>query len=115
MEKFWLQGHAINTFELNGTSFPLIYGGDAPNVSAGASGDISRFCDPGSLNSYKVQGKIILCDGINGGSGITKADGLGTIMSDSEYSDFAFSYALPATLLTIEDGVQALNYVQSTE
>lgn len=51
MEKFWLQGHAINTFELNGTSFPLIYGGDAPNVSAGASGDISRFCDPGSLNS----------------------------------------------------------------
>lgn len=95
-------------------TYPLIYGGSAPNISAGASGDISKYCQPGTLNSYKTEGKIVLCDTIWDGSGVLMADGLGVIMSDSEYSDFAFSYPLPATLISVEDGKQILEYIQST-
>ncbi|XP_058106321.1 cucumisin-like [Magnolia sinica] len=108
-------GNAINPFELNGTSYPMIYGGSAPNVSAGANADISRSCDTGSLNSYKVRGKIVLCDYIYDGSGVIEAEGLGNIMADYRYSDFAFSYPLPSTLLSIEDGAKVLDYIQSTD
>ncbi|RWR89334.1 cucumisin-like protein [Cinnamomum micranthum f. kanehirae] len=79
--QYFEDGNAINPFELNGTSLPLIYGGAAPNVSAG----------------------------------VMEADGLGTIMFDSAYSDFAFSYPLPATLLNIEDGNKAVNYAQAAD
>ncbi|XP_073111214.1 cucumisin [Elaeis guineensis] len=106
-------GNSINPFPLMGT-YPLIYGGSAPNISAGESGDISRYCYPGVLNSYKTEGKIVLCDAIWDGSGVLMANGVGVIMSDSEYSDFAFSYPLPATLISVEDGKQILEYIQST-
>ncbi|XP_068641944.1 cucumisin-like [Aristolochia californica] len=114
-----LLGNSINSFALNGSSFPLIYGGDAPNVSAGASPDISRYCYPGTLNENKVKGKIVLCDTLYDGSNIMEVNGLGTIMSDIEYStlffDFAFNYPLPATLVSLEDASKALAYVQSTD
>ncbi|XP_038979852.1 cucumisin-like [Phoenix dactylifera] len=106
-------GNSINRFALVGT-YSLIYGGGAPNISAGASGDISKYCFPGSLNSYKTEHKIVLCDSISDGSGVLMAHGLGVIMSDSEYSDLAFSYPLPATVISVEDGAQILAYIQST-
>nr|XP_010919429.2 cucumisin [Elaeis guineensis] len=106
-------GNSINPFRLAGT-YPLIYGGSAPNISAGASGDISKYCFRGALNSYKTEGKIVLCGTILDGSGVLMADGLGVIMSSPKYSDFAFSYPLPATLVSVEDGKQILDYIQST-
>ena len=48
-----MKGLSINIFNLNGTLFPLIWGGDAANYSAGADPDISRGCFYGALNSYK--------------------------------------------------------------
>ncbi|XP_058106320.1 cucumisin-like, partial [Magnolia sinica] len=108
-------GNAINPFDLNGTSFPLIYGGSAPNVSAGVSADFSRSCRTGSLNSYKVQGKIVFCYDFEDGHGVIEAHGLGNIMADSAHSDFAISYPLPSTLLNIEDGEKVLDYIQTTD
>lgn len=95
-------------------TYPLIYGGSAPNISAGASGDISKYCFPGTLNSYKTENKMVLCDTISDGSGVLMANGVGAIMSASAYSDLAFSYPLPATLISVEDGAQVLAYIQST-
>ena len=69
-----MKGLSVNSFDLNGTTFPLIWGGDAANVSAGYSSDISRYCIPDSLNSYKIKGKIVLWDG----SGVLLAGGVGT-------------------------------------
>lgn len=37
-----MQGLAINTFELEDKMFPIIYGGDAPNTSAGFGPSKSR-------------------------------------------------------------------------
>ncbi|OVA12380.1 Peptidase S8/S53 domain [Macleaya cordata] len=107
-------GTAINSFVLNGTSFPLTWGGDAPNVSAGVDSEISRYCYPHTLNSLKTEGKIVLCDTLFDGSGVLITNGIGTIINDL-VPDYAFSYPLPTTLISIEDGAKALDYIKSTE
>ncbi|KAK6935314.1 LOW QUALITY PROTEIN: hypothetical protein RJ641_035469, partial [Dillenia turbinata] len=63
---------AINNFELNGTFFPLIWGGDAANCSAGANTELA---------SYFSNGKIVLCDGVDEGSGILEVKAVGLIWS----------------------------------
>lgn len=77
--------------------------------------EISSFCFPGALNSHKVQGKIVLCDSSNDGTGVLIANGVGSIIVDSFINDFAFSYSLPATVISREDGLKILNYIKSTE
>ncbi|KAK4844358.1 hypothetical protein QYF36_019232 [Acer negundo] len=109
------EGLSINSFNIIGTSFPLIWGGDAANYSAGADSEIASYCFTGAMNSYKVAGKIVLCETLYDGSGILMANGLGTIMADSSITDFAFSYPLPATLITAEDGVEILDYIRTTQ
>nr|POE80623.1 subtilisin-like protease sbt4.3 [Quercus suber] len=81
-----MKGLSINSFKLNGTSFPLIWGGDAANYSAAI-----------------------------GGTDILLANGVGTIMADSSFTDVAFSFPLPATVFSAEDGLKILNYIRSTE
>ncbi|KAL4602687.1 hypothetical protein ACB092_10G071900 [Castanea dentata] len=110
-----MKGLSISSFNLNGTSFPWIWGGDAANYSAGADPDILRGSFYGALNSYKVQGKIVFCEGAVDGASILLSNGVGTIMADSSFTDFAFSFSLPATIISVEDGLKILNYIRSTE
>ncbi|KAM5572640.1 cucumisin-like [Rosa sericea] len=77
-------GLSINNFDLNGKSYPLIWGGDAANFSAGANSEIASFCPNGALNSHKVKGKIVFCETIE-----------------------------DATVVTIEDGQRIMNYIRS--
>ncbi|CAL2259969.1 unnamed protein product [Prunus armeniaca] len=110
-----MQGLSVNNFDLNGKSYPLIWGGDAANFSAGANSVISSQCFHGAMNSYKVKGKIVFCERIGDGAGILSADGVGAIMADSLFTDFAFSFPLSATVITTEDGQRVLDYIRSTE
>lgn len=103
-----MQGVSINNFDLNGKSHPIIWGGDAANS------EIASFCLKGDLNSHKTKGKIVFCETIEDGSGVLLADGVGTIMADSSFSDVAYNYPLPATVVTLEDGQRILNYIRST-
>ncbi|KAJ7952390.1 putative Cucumisin [Quillaja saponaria] len=107
-------GLSINNFDLNGTSYPLIWGGQAANYSAGANDDISRYCINGAMNSFLVKGKIVFCEVLWDGSGILLANGVGTIMADSSITDFSFNYPLPAALISTEDGLDILRYIKST-
>jgi hypothetical protein len=93
----------------------LIWGGDAANYSVGADPTNSKHCFRGSMNSNKVQGKIVLCEKSRDGTGILMANGVGTIMADSTTTDFARNYPLPATLISTEDGLKVLDYIRSTE
>ncbi|KDP25528.1 hypothetical protein JCGZ_20684 [Jatropha curcas] len=111
-----LNGLSINDFDLNGTSYPLIWGGDAANYSAGVNPNIAKHCPRrGAMNSYRVAGKIVLCEGQTTGSSILVASGIGTIMTSNE-DDFnvAVNYPLPATVVSKEQGVEILNYIKST-
>jgi hypothetical protein len=110
-----MKGLSINSFDLSGKSFPLIWGGDAANYSVGADPDIAKYCSTGFMNSYKVRGTIVFCETLSDGTGILTANGVGTIMADSTITDFAFNYPLPATLISTEDGLKVLDYIRSTE
>lgn len=110
-----MQGLSVNNFDLNGKSYPLIWGGDAANFSAGANSVTSSQCFRGAMNSYKVKGKIVFCERIGDGGAILLADGVGAIMADSLFTDFAFSFPLSATVITTEDGQRVLDYIRSTE
>ncbi|PIN08997.1 Cucumisin [Handroanthus impetiginosus] len=110
-------GITINSFDLNGTSYPLIWGGDAANYTIGSSPDIARYCLPGAMNAGIVAGKIVFCEALWDGSGILLANGVGIIMADIlvENPDFAFSWPLPATLISAEDGKKVLEYIRSSD
>ncbi|XP_062075901.1 cucumisin-like [Humulus lupulus] len=108
-------GVTINTFTLNRTTYPLIWGGDAANYSAGVNQDISRYCYPGTLNSLKTAGKIVFCEAALDGFGVLVADGVATIMADYVTTDVAFNFPLASTLLTVEDGQRVLDYIKTAE
>ncbi|KAL0329700.1 UNVERIFIED_CONTAM: Cucumisin [Sesamum radiatum] len=69
------------------------------------------------MSSDVVAGKIVFCEALWDGSGILLANGVGTIMADVlvENPDYAFSWPLPATLISPEDGKIVLEYIKSTE
>ncbi|KAL4182547.1 hypothetical protein AMTRI_Chr11g93820 [Amborella trichopoda] len=115
-------GHSINSFNMNGTTFPLIYGGDAVNVSAGSSKRAASLCfrnsffenPPNSLDENKVQGKIVLCDMWWDTSAVLMAGGVGTIMLD--YSpDESYTYPIPAAAVPPSDAKLILDYIQSSD
>lgn len=88
-----MKGLSINNFDLDGTIYRLIWGGDA--------------CILEALNSYKVEQKTVICDALVTGSGVVIANGVGAIMADSFYSkDFAFSFPLLETVIRDEDKSQ---------
>lgn len=110
-----MQGLSINSFDLNGTTYPLVWGGAAVNYTVGSNTFISSLCAEGTMNSEIVQGKMVFCETIDDGSGILLANGVGAIMADSYYSDLAFNYPLPATVISTEDGIKVLDYIRTTE
>ncbi|CAI0414208.1 unnamed protein product [Linum tenue] len=111
-------GIAVNSFKLNGTTFPLVWAGDVANYSGGSGVINAKNCLPGSLNSYKTAGKIVLCHSIVGDlTGVAMANGLGAILFNPvpSVNDFAFSYPLPATQVRTGDGDAILDYIRTTE
>ncbi|OMO81030.1 hypothetical protein COLO4_23783 [Corchorus olitorius] len=108
-------GPSVNSFDLQGKTYPLIWGGDAANYSAGSSPDISKYCITGLMDAYKVFGRIVFCETLWDGTGILDAYGVGTIMASDVAEDFAFSFPLPATVISIQDGEQILDYIRTAE
>ncbi|OMO76487.1 hypothetical protein COLO4_25553 [Corchorus olitorius] len=110
------EGSSINTFDLKGKMYPLIWGGSAPNTSQGlVTWEDSRLCLPGSLNSTLVKGKIVFCETFSDPEGVMEAGALGAVFQDGTTKDYAFTYPLPFSNLNIDDGRAVLNYLNTTE
>ncbi|KAF8397397.1 hypothetical protein HHK36_016310 [Tetracentron sinense] len=107
-----LMGRAVNAFDMKGKKFPLIYGGKA---SSSNHKDSTRFCLKGSLDENLVQGKIVYCDSYSTGELTLHAKAIGTIMGDDRFSDFALSYPLPVSLLSVHDGERVKSYINSAK
>ncbi|CAL5322560.1 unnamed protein product [Camellia sinensis] len=107
------EGISINTFDLN-SMYPLIYGGDAPNTTAGYDGSESRYCYPGSLNTTLVNGTIVLCDQLHDGTSTLQAGAIGTVMQGDRFKDVAFLFPLSASYMTPQKGSQVSLYINST-
>ncbi|PSR93151.1 Cucumisin like [Actinidia chinensis var. chinensis] len=92
------EGVSVNTFSLDQSMYPLVYGG---------------YCFEGSLNNTLVNGTIVLCDTTSNGENQLKAGAVGTVMQNGGFTDFAFSYPLPATNLGLENSSEIYNYIKS--
>ncbi|KAH9309184.1 hypothetical protein KI387_037095, partial [Taxus chinensis] len=112
------EGQALNYFKLNGTSYPVVYGGDiaASNVSSTSAGR----CISDSLDDVKAKGKIVLCfeDAVDESRqsksySIQSAGGVGMIIADDTNKFFPSVYALPATQVSKKAGNQIRAYIQS--
>ncbi|KAK4835176.1 hypothetical protein QYF36_006359 [Acer negundo] len=110
--KFY-EGISINTVDLTSTMYPLIYGGDAPNVTGGFSNTSSRFCDEDSLDKNLVKGKIVLCDLLDTGEGPFHAGAAGVVIQDTTSRDYANSFPLPTSYVNNADGSNILTYIKS--
>ncbi|XP_065865370.1 subtilisin-like protease SBT1.4 [Euphorbia lathyris] len=90
--------------------FPLVYGDVA--------GD--RFCSDGSLDSSKVQGKIVICDNgrtsrLEKGNEVKRAGGVGMIIRLARDEPRLDGYLTPATNVGLTDGNHIIYYSKWSE
>ncbi|KAI3945594.1 hypothetical protein MKW92_032561 [Papaver armeniacum] len=105
---------SVNTFDLKDKMYPMIYAGDAPNITGGFDGSQSRFCTTGSLDKALVTGKIVLCDLLTSGNPALSAGAVSTVMQDGGFKDVAFAFPLPASYLGQDDGSDVSLYLNTT-
>ncbi|KAG5151611.1 hypothetical protein GLYMA_10G119300v4 [Glycine max] len=109
------EGVSVNTFDLKNESYPLIYGGDAPNITGGYNSSISRLCLQDSLDEDLVKGKIVLCDGFRGPTSVGLVSGAaGILLRSSRSKDVAYTFALPAVHLGLNYGALIQSYINLT-
>ncbi|XP_027096162.1 subtilisin-like protease SBT4.4 [Coffea arabica] len=106
-----VMGHAVNSFKLNGTQFPLIYGKDA---SKNCSEDRARICGSGCLDNDLVRGKIVLCKSYDGMLFAYDAEALGSICLTDEAEDVSRVVPVAASVLNGNEFEQVESYVNST-
>ncbi|QCE05511.1 Peptidase S8 [Vigna unguiculata] len=108
-------GVSINSFDLKNKSSPLIYVGNAPNITGGYNSSISRFCLKNSLDENLVKGKIVLCDGFQGPSSLGFVSGAaGVLLRSAVPEDVTSIYALPTVQLGLRDGALIHSYINLT-
>ncbi|XP_042487273.1 subtilisin-like protease SBT4.4 [Macadamia integrifolia] len=107
-----LKGNSINSFTLNGTKHPLVYGKEV--ATAECDEEAARLCSKFCLDSGLVKGKILLCDQSTKGEEAQQAGALGTVMTADGY-DFSFIYPLPAIQLSSQTAEQVKSYINSTK
>ncbi|WJX58795.1 hypothetical protein P8452_44211 [Trifolium repens] len=108
------EGASLNTFDLKGELFPIIYGGDAPNTEAGFNKDLSRNCLIGSLDNKLVEGKIVLCEGSEGAAEALRAGAVGVLTQGHKFMDATYSFPLPGCYLQSTDAANIHKYIHST-
>ncbi|KAK4277899.1 hypothetical protein QN277_015821 [Acacia crassicarpa] len=109
------EGVSMNTFDLHHKTYPLIYSGDAPNITGGFNSSRSRLCEQNSLDEAKVKGKIVLCDSLpNDLASLSGAAGF--LLAGFFETDAAslFRFPLPFAVLTLTDGISILSYLNFT-
>ncbi|KAJ8764088.1 hypothetical protein K2173_004989 [Erythroxylum novogranatense] len=108
------EGVSVNTFDLKKVMYPVIYGGNAPNTTGSFNNSISRLCSRGSLDANLVEGKIVVCDALINRN-VPFLDGAaGTLVQSGEPKDVAITFPLPASHLSLQDDMEVLFYINST-
>ncbi|KAF3454633.1 hypothetical protein FNV43_RR05081 [Rhamnella rubrinervis] len=104
-----LVGASVNSFKLNGTSFPLIYGKDV--VAGQCSIDEARNCT--CINQTAVKGKILICDHFADPEAYVNV--IGTIYLKTKALDTAFVEPVPAAGLNRKAYTTVQNYFNSAK
>ncbi|KAF3454632.1 hypothetical protein FNV43_RR05080 [Rhamnella rubrinervis] len=105
-----LLGNSINSFKLNGTSFPLVYGKDV--AKSGCSVNDTNNCDILCINETALKGKILLCDKL------PIPDALDLVFATvykSSVPDTSFVEAVPSSGLSPKEYATVQTYFNSTK
>ncbi|KAK8615279.1 hypothetical protein V6N13_069056 [Hibiscus sabdariffa] len=105
-----LTGFSVNSFNLNRTKVPLVYGMQA---STSCNESSARACLIDCLDKTLVNNKIVVCDEIDGLAEAQDAGALGSITLTS-YHNISFVVPLPASALSSDDYKSLLSYLNST-
>ncbi|CAL2263898.1 unnamed protein product [Prunus armeniaca] len=105
-------GKCVNTFTLNGTSFPLIYEKDAGTKNC--TGEDAGDCEEGCLDGDSVKGKIVLCDSLAGDRGAYKAGALGSVLMNEVGCNVSLVPLVASTALMREEYNVVRSYTNST-
>ncbi|KAK8544376.1 hypothetical protein V6N13_056158 [Hibiscus sabdariffa] len=106
-----LTGFSVNSFSLNRTKVPLVYGLQA---STECRERPAQECVVGCLNRTLVKNKIVVCEDVYGLQTAHDAGALGSIIQAS-YQNISFVVPLPASALITDDYKSLLSYVNSTK
>ncbi|KAK4774452.1 hypothetical protein SAY86_009387 [Trapa natans] len=107
------EGLSINTFDLNGSMYPFIYGGDAPNKAGGFNSSESSLCSENSLDPNIVRDKIVLCQGLKT-KGPFLAGAAGVVSAADIAKDIASIFPLPESDVSSMDAANIYSYIHST-
>ncbi|KAL0875617.1 hypothetical protein Bca101_025322 [Brassica carinata] len=105
-----LVGKSVNTFGLNGTMYPLVYGKSAANSSA-CSVESAEKCEEGCLQKSLVKGKIVVCNSTDSFEAL--ANGAVAGISLDRTPDVAFVTSFPLSALSQEDLNSLVSYIKS--
>ncbi|KAL1213994.1 Subtilisin-like protease SBT4.13 [Cardamine amara subsp. amara] len=104
-----LAGKSLNSFDLKGNKYPLVYG-----KSAASSNCDAGFCDPSCLEKSRIEGKILVCD-VADGVKTAKSVGAIAVIFKSPIPDVAFVVPLPASGLGKKDFESLVSYIESAD
>ncbi|KAL5580907.1 hypothetical protein UlMin_013349 [Ulmus minor] len=107
-----LIGTSVNSFSMNETNAPLIFGKDARNPACRPFEAAS--CEWNCLDGDKVKGKIVLCDKAGGISEAVRAGALGSILNN-ELDEVPVVVPFPASDLSLEDYKELMSYASYTK
>ncbi|KAL3510309.1 hypothetical protein ACH5RR_029710 [Cinchona calisaya] len=107
-----LSGNAVNSFKLNGTNFPVVYGKDA---SKSCDEDRAKSCAYGCLDRDRVKGKIVLCNRYSGMILANEAEALGSICETDDAYDFSTVVPVLASVINREQFERVESYINSTK
>ncbi|KAL8104741.1 subtilisin-like protease SBT4.3 isoform X2 [Apium graveolens] len=107
------KGIGINSFNFNGSYFPLITGRDGSKKCHGIA---AAQCYSGCLDKQLVKGKIVVCNGTAEALGEAFfAGALGSIVPNDADHNYTAVLPFPASLLSPQDVSLVKAYVQSTK
>ncbi|KAH0990639.1 hypothetical protein GBA52_002122 [Prunus armeniaca] len=111
-----IKGRGINFSELQkSTVYPLIYAGSAGKGEA-------RNCDANSMVAEMIKGKVVMCDTNDDDysrneqiDAVKSLGGVGIIFQEKNPGVVVhISKSLPATVVSVKDGLDILSYINST-
>ncbi|XP_052490455.1 subtilisin-like protease SBT4.4 [Gossypium raimondii] len=106
-----LTGFSVNSFSLNRTKVPLVYG---LQITSSCDEAHARACYSYCLNKTLVKNKIVLCDVMNGVNAAYDAGALGLI-TKYQVENVSFVVPLSAITLSSKDYDLVISYHNSTK
>ncbi|KAL1203251.1 Subtilisin-like protease SBT4.13 [Cardamine amara subsp. amara] len=109
-----LVGKSVNTFDLKGIKYPLVYGKSAG--SSTCDEESIKKCRKGCLDQSLVKGKIVLCDHLQDYDiDEVQSKGVVAVIVVNPRKDHATISPMPLSVLSQDDFDSLLSYMNSTK